>query len=60
VTHARIYLTDGVWALDVTLQQVRLLMAEEEKAKVEAGNGSMHDVSAGAFLLLGMDIQSLQ
>jgi hypothetical protein len=53
-------LADGVWALDVTLQQVRLLMAEEEKAKAEAGNNIMHDVMASAFLLLGMDIQSLQ
>ena len=44
----------------VTLHQVRLLMAEEEKARAEAGTGNMHDVSAGAFLLLGMDIQVLQ
>lgn len=46
--------------LGVTLQQVRLIMAEEEKARAEAGTGIMHDVSAGAFLLLGMDIQVLQ
>jgi hypothetical protein len=45
---------------DITLQQVRLLMAEEEKARVEAGTGIIHDVSASAFLLLGMDIQCLQ
>jgi len=51
---------DQTGMLDVTLQQVRLLMAEEEKAKVEAGTSIMHDVSAGAFLLLGMDIQGLQ
>jgi hypothetical protein len=31
-------------------------MVEEEKVKAEAGNGIMHDVSAGAFLLHGMDI----
>jgi hypothetical protein len=36
------------------------MMAEEEKAKAEAGTAVMHDVSAGAFLLLGMDIQLLQ
>jgi len=35
-------------------------MAEEEKARVEAGTAVMHDVSVGAFLLLGMDIQGLQ
>ncbi len=46
--------------LDVTLQQVRLLIAEEEKARAEAGTGSMHDVTASAFLLLGMDIEGLQ
>ena len=46
--------------IDVTVQQVRLLMAEEEKAKVDAGTSVIHDISAGAFLLLGMDIQGLQ
>ena len=56
-----IYLTDGLfWAIDVTLQQVQLLMVKEEKAEAEAGNSITHDVSAGAFLLLGMDIQCLQ
>jgi hypothetical protein len=55
-----VYLTDGICASDVTLQQVRLLMAEEEKRKAETGNSVMHDVSASAFLLLGMDIQCLQ
>jgi hypothetical protein len=49
-----------IGSLDVTLQQVRLLMAEEEKEKVEAGTDVTHDVSASAFLLLGMDIQGLQ
>ena len=53
-------LTDGAWVLDVTLQQVHLLMAQEEKSKAEAGNSIMHDVSSSAFLLLGMDIQCLQ
>lgn len=45
---------------DITLQQVRLLIAEEEKARAEAGSSVTHDVTAGAFLLLGMDIQNLQ
>ena len=44
----------------VTLAQVRFAMAEEEKEKTEAGTGALHDVSASAFLLLGMDIQNLQ
>jgi hypothetical protein len=35
-------------------------MAEEEKARAEAGSAVVHNVSAGAFLLLGMDIQVLQ
>ena len=35
-------------------------MAEEEKEKAEAGTSVLHDVSASAFLLLGMDIQNLQ
>ena len=51
---------DLTGVLDVTLQQVRLLMAEEEKASAEAGTSSMHDVSGSAFLLLGMDIEGLQ
>ena len=36
------------------------MMAEEEKAKAEEGLIAMHDVSAGAFLLLGTEIQCLQ
>jgi hypothetical protein len=35
-------------------------MAEEEKSVLEAGVGIVHDVSAGTFLNLGMDIQVLQ
>jgi hypothetical protein len=35
-------------------------MAEEEKERAEAGTSIVHDVSAGAFLLLGTEIQSLQ
>jgi hypothetical protein len=35
-------------------------MAEEEKARAEEGISIVHDVSPSAFLLLGMDIQSLQ
>lgn len=45
---------------DVTLQQVRLIIAEEEKARADAGSSMTHDITAGAFLLLGMDIQNLQ
>jgi hypothetical protein len=45
---------------DVTLAQVRLLMTEEEKKNAEAGDSVMHDVSASAFLLLGIDIEGLQ
>jgi hypothetical protein len=45
---------------DVTLAQVRLAMAEEEKEKAEAGMSALHDISASAFLLMGMDIQNLQ
>ena len=45
---------------DLTLAQVRLTMAEEEKERAEAGMGALHDVSASAFLLLGMEIQNIQ
>jgi hypothetical protein len=45
---------------DVTLAQVRLAMAEEEKEKAEAGTSVLYDVSASAFVLLGMDIQNVQ
>lgn len=48
------------WVLGVTLHQVRFLMAEEEKIRAEAGIGIMHDVSAGGFLNLGIEIQDLQ
>jgi len=36
------------------------MMAEEEKQRVEEGQAAAHDVSAGAFLLLGIEIQGLQ
>jgi len=45
---------------DVTLAQVRLAMAEEEKEKAEASTSALYDVSASGFLLLGMDIQNIQ
>lgn len=48
------------WVLGVTLHEIRLLMAEEEKTRAEAGTGIIHDISAGAFLNLGMEIQDLQ
>jgi hypothetical protein len=51
---------ERVALLDITLHQVRLMMAEEEKTRAEAGTGIIHDVSAAAFLLLGMDILGLQ
>jgi hypothetical protein len=54
-----LFLADQL-APDVTLAQVRLIMAEEEKEKAEAGSSAIHDVSAGAFLLLGTEIQNLQ
>lgn len=44
----------------MTLDAVRLQMAEEEKARVEAGSSFTHEVTAGAFLLLGTEIQNLQ
>lgn len=46
--------------LDVTLDQVRLMMAEEEKKRAEAGDVVLNDVSTGAFLLLGTEIQNPQ
>lgn len=45
---------------DKTLDSVRLKMAEEDKKKADAGDGVMPDVSAGAFVLLGTEIQVLQ
>lgn len=35
-------------------------MAEEEKARIEAGTSITFDVSASTFLLLGIDIEGLQ
>ena len=36
------------------------MIAEEEKQRVEEGQAAAHDVSAGAFLLLGIEIKGLQ
>ncbi|KAF7974010.1 hypothetical protein HWV62_13513, partial [Athelia sp. TMB] len=44
----------------VTLHKIRLLLAEEDKARAEIGNTSVNEVSAAAFICLGMDIQHLQ
>jgi hypothetical protein len=49
-----------IFCQDVTLAQVWLSIAEEEKEREEAGTGALHDVSASAFLLLGMNIQNIQ
>jgi hypothetical protein len=45
---------------DVTLAQVRLELAEEDKKRVEEGITVSCDVSASGFLTLGMDIQGQQ
>ena len=49
-----------ILVLDVTLAQVCLRLAEEDKKRVEEGQSVAHDVSPGAFLSLGMDIQGQQ
>ncbi|KZP22240.1 hypothetical protein FIBSPDRAFT_953081 [Athelia psychrophila] len=45
---------------NVTLERVRIVMAEEEKARAEAGTSLMYNVSAGSFLLFGLEIQKAQ
>lgn len=45
---------------DITLERVRIAMAQEEKTRAEAGTSLMYDISAGSFLLLGLDIQKTQ
>ncbi|KZP14909.1 hypothetical protein FIBSPDRAFT_751237, partial [Athelia psychrophila] len=45
---------------NVTLERLRLVMAEEEKLRAEVGTSLMYDVSAGSFLLLALDIQKTQ
>jgi hypothetical protein len=47
-------------SLDVTLAQVRLAMAEEEKQRVEDGLSSVQEVGVGAFIIMGLDIQMAQ
>jgi hypothetical protein len=49
-----------IFCQDITLAQVRLTIAKEEKERAEAGMDALHNVSASAFLLLGMDIQNIQ
>lgn len=45
---------------DLTLHKVRLMMAQEEKARVEAGTSLMHKVSWAAFIINATEIQTLQ
>ena len=47
-------------AAGITLADVRLALAEEDKKRVEEGQMISHDVSASAFFTLGMDIQAQQ
>ena len=42
------------------MDQVRYIMASEEKERAEQGTTFVHAVSASAFLLLGIDIEALQ
>ena len=42
------------------MDQLRLMMAEEEKERAELGTTYVHSVSASAFLLLGIEIETLQ
>lgn len=42
------------------MDEVRLALAMEEKARTEAGIEVVHTVSAAAFVLLGLEIQTLQ
>lgn len=44
----------------MTLDRVRLEMAKEEKVRAEEGTSLTHEVTAAAFLILGMEIQNLQ
>jgi len=58
-------LIDGHYCLlivvvDVTVAQVRLTLAEEDKKRVKEGRAVPHDVSASVFLSMGMDIQGQQ
>lgn len=42
------------------MDQVRFVMAEEEKERAELGTSFVHTVSASSFLLLGIEIETLQ
>ncbi|KAF7965306.1 hypothetical protein HWV62_44514 [Athelia sp. TMB] len=44
----------------VTMDQVRYVMAAEEKERAEVGTTFIHAVSTSAFLLLGIEIENLQ
>lgn len=44
----------------VTMDQVRFIMASEEKERAEKGTAFVHAVSASTFLLLGIEIETLQ
>ena len=43
-----------------TLQDVRLLLAQEEAAQVALGQLPRHKVSMSAFLLIGFDLEDSQ
>ena len=42
------------------MDQVRYIMAEEDKERTALGTTFVHTVSASTFLLLGIEIETLQ
>ncbi|KAF7974955.1 hypothetical protein HWV62_10677 [Athelia sp. TMB] len=44
----------------ITMDQVRYVMAEEDKERAALGTTFVHTVSASTFLLLGIEIETLQ
>lgn len=45
---------------EITLQEVRLMMAEEEKKQVEEGTSVTREVGESAAIVMGMEIQNTQ
>lgn len=54
------FTTDVKVSSAISLEQIRYIMAQEEKMCAESGLHAVHSVSASAFILLAVEVQTLQ
>ena len=54
------YINVLIFLVDTTMNDVRLLLAQEEAVQIAGGVSFLHDVSPVSFLLLGFELEEQQ